>query len=496
VADTAEHDLSTSDLARSAASGVRWTSLAGAVAAGLNLLQTLVVARLLNPSDFGLMASAMVVVALAGAFADAGLASAIVARKTSPESLSSLYWTNLLVGGVICALLMGAAPLVAGFYNQPRLEGIVRTAALLFVIGPIGQQFGWLLERELRFRPLGVVQIAAAVVGTVAAIAAAIGGAGVYALLVGMLVTVTMTALLLVCLGWRRWRPMLRLRWRDVRGYLDFGLYQMGERTVNYLASNTDYILIGRFLGPALLGTYSIAYQLVIKPLIYINPMLNRVAFPILATRQDDDAALARGYLHVVRLIAYGTVPLMLGLAIVAPEFIAVVLGPKWAASAPVLAILSGVGLLRSLTNPIGSVLLAKNRPDIGFKGNVVLLVAMAAVLFAVVQSGGGILAVAWASLAMTAVGGVAWLLVLRRLVGLRFDAYGRALRTPLALSALTASAMLVFHSLISRTAAGPQISLAAVALVGGAVYAVLLARYDAPYFRGLWRLFRSRAPA
>jgi teichuronic acid exporter len=286
---------------------------------------------------------------------------------------------------------------------------------------------------------------------------------------------------------------MLHFRLSDVRGYIDFGLYQMGERTVNYLASNTDYILIGRFLGPGPLGVYSIAYQLVIKPVIYLNPMLNRVAFPVFATRQDDNNTLKRGYLHVVRLIAYVTLPLMVGLALVTTDFVHVVLGSKWDASAPILAVLCGVGVLRALANPVGSVLLAKNRPDLGFKGNLLLLIAMAAVLLAAVQS--GIMAVAWASFGVTVLAWLAWLLVLRRVVGLSLADYARVLRPPVVFSMAMAAAVGALELALSQTSISSVATLFSCVAVGAAVYVGLIVRFEPSYLRSLWRLFRSRAP-
>jgi O-antigen/teichoic acid export membrane protein len=481
-----------SQLARSAASGVRWTSLGGAAAAGLNLVQTLVVARLLVPADFGLMASAMVVIALGTAFADAGLAAAIVARPATRAQLSSLYWLNFAVGAAVCAVVVAIAPLVAGFYDQPRLENIIRVVALVFLISSIGQQFGWLLEKELRFRPLGLTQIAASGAGTAAAVLAAALGAGVWALVLAALINSVVTSLLLTVVAWRRWRPSMRLRWQEVRGFLDFGLYQIGERTVNYLASNTDYILIGRYLGPTALGRYSIAYQLAIKPVTYLNPMLNRVAFPIFATRQDDDAAIRRGYLHVVRLVAYVTLPVLVGLAAVAPDFIDVVLGHRWEKSAPVLVVLCGVGILRSLANPIGSVLLAKNRPDLGFKGNLLLLGLMVVALL--IAAPHGIMYVAWASLGVTLVGYCGWLLLLRRVVGMGLGAYAEGLRIPLISAGVMLAAVLSVRAALSAADSGPAVTLVAGVAVGALVFLSLVARFDAPYVRDVWRLLRTRA--
>jgi O-antigen/teichoic acid export membrane protein len=303
----------------------------------------------------------------------------------------------------------------------------------------------------------------------------------------GMLASSLANAIALMTVGLRQWKPMLRFRWSDVRPYLDFGLYQMGERAVNYLGANTDYVLIGRYLGPSVLGTYSVAYQLVVKPVTLINPMLNRVAFPVFAARADDDT-LRRGYLHVVRLLAYVTFPLLLGLAILAPDFVRVALGPKWEASIPVLQVLCGVGILRSLANPVGSVLLAKNRPDLGFKGNVVLFAAMAIVLLIAIQF--GIMAVAWASLAVTLVAYVGWLLVLRRVVGLRAGEYVRALRAPCGFSVVMAGCMELLHLSLSGAAVQPLLVLVAVGSTGSLVYAGMLAAFDASYVRGLWRLF------
>jgi O-antigen/teichoic acid export membrane protein len=486
-----QQGLAGSRLARSAASGVRWTSLGGAVAAGLNLVQTLVVARLLVPADFGLMASAMVVIALGNAFADAGLAAAIVARPATRAQLSSLYWLNFAVGAAVCAVVVAVAPLIADFYDQPRLQGIIRVVALVFLISSVGQQFAWLLEKELRFRPLGLTQIAGSAAGTLAAVAYAALGAGVWALVLAALVTSAVTSLLLVAVAWRRWRPSLRLRWHEVRGFLDFGLYQMGERTVNYLASNTDYILIGRYLGPGALGTYSIAYQLAIKPVTYLNPMLNRVAFPIFATRQDDDAAIRRGYLHVVRLVAYATLPLLVGLAAVAPDFIDVVLGDRWRGSAPVLSVLCGVGILRSLANPIGSVLLAKNRPDLGFKGNVLLLGLMIVALLLAAPH--GIMYVAWASLGVTFIGYCGWLLVLRSVVGMGLGDYAGGLRIPAMSAVVMLVAVLSVRETLSAADSGSVVILIVGVGVGALVFLSLVARFDASYLRDIWRLFRTR---
>ena len=164
-------------------------------------------------------------------------------------------------------------------------------------------------------------------------------------------------------------------------GYLGFGLYQMGERTVNFLAANLDYLLIGRYLGVAALGAYSVAYQLVVKPVFELNPILTRVAFPAFAKKQADHEALARGYVEMIALIAFIVIPTMVAVAVLAPLFVPVVFGAQWSARDRRAPDPRHRRIARALTSPAGDLILAKGRPDITFKLNGFLLVTTVLVL-------------------------------------------------------------------------------------------------------------------
>jgi O-antigen/teichoic acid export membrane protein len=439
------------------------------------------------------MAASLVVISIGEAVSDAGLSAAIVARATTPRSLSSLYWTNIAAGAAICVLVVLGSPLIADFYDEPEVGTVVTISSLVFVLAPLGQQFEWLLERDLRFRPASLGRILGAVAGAITAIVAASLGAGVYSLVAGMLTMRALQSLVYFSVGVRKWRPLFHWSWQEVKPYLDFGLYQMGERGLNYAMANVDYALVGRYLGTATLGVYTVAYQLVIRPLLYINPILTRVAFPIFARQQSDNAALRRGYLHVVRLIVYVTLPIMLLLSVLSAEFIDVVLGSKWEESAPVLQVLCALGALRCLVNPVGAVLLAKNRPDIGFKGNLVALAMTLTALLIAVQA--GILAVAWTSVGLTAVFVIGWLLVLRRLIGLGVREYVRAFALPVAIAGATAAVVALAREALVNSVT-EAITLVACGLGGGLLYAGIVYLLDREYVIGLWTLFRRRQPA
>ena len=241
----------------------------------------------------------------------------------------------------------------------------------------------------------------------------------------------------------------------------------MGERAVNFLSANVDYLLIGRFLGVAALGAYSIAYQLVVKPVFELNPILTRVAFPAFAKKQADNEALARGYVEVIRLIAFIVVPTMAAVAVLAPVFVPVVFGAQWALAIPLLQILSIVGVARALTSPVGDLILAKGRPDLSFKINGFLLVTMAVAIGIAVQF--SVVTVAWTSATVNTLDYILFYYVVTRLVGMRHLHYWRALRWTFVNAAAAAVVMLAV-----RAALEPRLGESLGVLVGAAAAGVL----------------------
>jgi O-antigen/teichoic acid export membrane protein len=484
-----------SPLRKAVVSGVKWGSASAGILFALGLVQTAALARLLDPADFGLVAASMVVIGLARAFADLGLSSAIVARQIDDRNtLSSLYWASILAGLVIAGVVTACTPLVTRFFDEPRLATILPLTALSFVIIPVGQQFQMLLQKELQVPRLVRVDVAAAIVGVVVGVGSALAGAGAVALVLAFLARLASSAALFASFGWRAWRPGWRLRWRDLDGCVGFGLYQMGERCVNYLGANVDYIVIGRSLGVQALGAYSIAYQLVVKPVFELNPILTRVSFPAFAKRQDNDEALCRGYLEVIRLIGFVIVPTMVGLAVVAPLFVPVVFGDQWEQSIVLLQILSVVGAARALTSPAGDMLLAKRRPDITFKVNSFILVLTIGALVLAVR--GGLEAVAWTFAAITMLDFTLFAITLNRVIGLRLRDLFAVLRWPAVNSAIAAVVVLALDVLLEPHLQSQPLRLVIELGCGLLVYAGLVGRYEREYVRALVALARpARIP-
>ena len=268
----------------SAVRGVKWTSVSMIATTVIGLVQLAILTRLLSRADFGLMAMIATVIGFAQVYADMGFSGAIIYRQdSSRDVLSSLYWTNLVASTGLFAVMIGVSPLVARFFHEPQLVRLMMVASLIFLITPLGQQFQMLLQRELLFKRLGIIEIVSSVLGLCVAVGTGLAHQGVYALIWAQLTAAGARALLLALYGWRHWTPCFHLRLADLRGYIGFGLYQMGERSIYYWAANIDYLLIGRYLGPEQLGVYTIAYNLVVMPLTKLTPVLTRVAFPILS---------------------------------------------------------------------------------------------------------------------------------------------------------------------------------------------------------------------
>jgi O-antigen/teichoic acid export membrane protein len=357
------------------------------------------------------------------------------------DTLSSLYWASLIAGVAMFGIVLALMPLLVAFYDEPRLYHIVPWAALSFVIIPIGQQFQMLLQMDLRVDRLVKVDIVSAVVSLGVAIGAALAGAGALSLAFAYLARCGVTAILFAAWGWRHSRPGFRLRRKDLDGYIGFGLYQMGERTANFLSANVDYLLVGRYLGVAALGAYSIAYQLVVKPVFELNPILTRVAFPAFAKKRDDHDALGRGYVEVTRLLGFVVVPTMVAVAALAPLVVPVLFGEQWHASIVLLQILAVVGITRALTSPVGDLVVAKGRPDLTFRINTLLLIVMTGALLFAVQF--GIVEVAIASAVVNVLDFVLFLIVVVRLIGLRPGDYWAGLRSTTIIAAVAGAAML-----------------------------------------------------
>lgn len=468
---------------------VRWTTFAMLSKAVLMLLQVAVLARLLVPGDFGLMALVAAVIAFAQIFSDMGISNAIIHRqKISQEVLSSLYWLNVSASTLLMLVLMLLSPYIATWYHEPRMQPILMLVSSSFLIIALGQQLRVIAEKNMRFQQLAVIELAASLLGFVASVIVAFAGGGVYALVAGMLTG----ALVATVLAWwvlaDGWRPLWRLRLGEVREFLGFGAYMLGFSLTNTVNMQADILIGGRVLGTGSLGAYSLPKELSLRLAMIINPIVTRVGFPVMAQVQGDKARLKAIYLKTLLMTASINFPLYFLIAVFAPEIVAIMFGHQWQESVPLLRILALWGLVRSTGNPVGSLVFAIGRAKWMF------LWSLGQMLFWVptfwIGAKFGVHGLAIALLMSVSVSAVAmWYVLVRPSCGAKFTEFSKQFLAPFIISVLAAVAGFwaawPFEISVLRLGAG--------LFIGGLVYLLLSRWLNRTWFAAVTELLLGR---
>lgn len=347
----------------------------------VQIVQTVVLARLLMPQDFGLVAMAIVITGFVGLFKDLGLSMATVQQQTVTHAqMSALFWINVAVGALLAGVTAALAPAIGWFYGRPEVGTIALALAPTLLLGGLTVQHQALLSRQMKFTALAVIDIAVAVVGVAVGAVLAYHGFGYWALVA----LTTATALANAVAVWVAcgWRPALPARGAGVRQMLAFGGNLTGFNIVNYFARNTDAMLLGKFWGAGWLGLYSRAYQLLLLPLSQVNVPLTRVAIPALSRLQDDPARYRRAYLSILEQMSLVVVPGVALLIATCDWVLGLALGPQWGAAVPIFAWLGLTALTQPLTNSTGWLFISQGRTREMFQWGIIGS-ALTIVLFA-----------------------------------------------------------------------------------------------------------------
>jgi len=358
------------------ARSTRHTALAQGLSQLLRFLTSLVLARILTPHDFGVVAVAIVLTMLVDQLKDLGTSSALIQRPTVDRVLlNSVFFANVAVGAVVAGLMVVlAVPLAQGF-GIPESAPVIRAFAAITFITALGKVHESMLRRTMQFRAVAVSTIANALVSTVVSVACAFAGMSYWAIVVGT----GAGSVVGTVLFWRyeRWRPGLQTSMASIRSIWRFS-YHVSLVAILYVVwSQMDKLIVSRFLGTVSLGYYTMAQRLVNTPLTSIGSVIGQVTLPAFARRQDEHDALRAGLIRSSAIVALVTFPLMFGLAAVAEPLVPVVLGDNWGDVVPVIWILAPVGAVWSTTFNTDQLLLAKGRSDWSWRWGAVHLVVL-----------------------------------------------------------------------------------------------------------------------
>ncbi|MBN2589418.1 MAG: lipopolysaccharide biosynthesis protein [Sedimentisphaerales bacterium] len=340
------------------AQGIKFILLTGSTA---------VLARLLTPADFGLIAMVEFFTAFIIMFKDLGLSMATIQKKDiTHEQITSLFWINVVFSILLMFMTIAISPLVARFYNEPRLTMITIATGCTLIIGGLNPQHMALLNRQMRFVSIAVINIVSLTCGIVAAIIGALLGLSYWSLILMTIVQGLVCVIMVWSIsGWRPGRPAVG---KGVKSMLTFGGNLTGSSVLGYFIRNADNAIIGYALGSASLGIYTKAYGLLMLPIRQFNSPMQRIMIPTLSRLQDEPKQYRSFYLQALAAIALITMPMVTFLFVSANEIVDILLGSEWTAVAPTFRFLAPAAFLGAINFAPGWLFVSLGRVGTQFR--------------------------------------------------------------------------------------------------------------------------------
>ncbi|GAB2588025.1 MOP flippase family protein [Spirosoma areae] len=460
---------------KKAMNGVKWITISTVTSTLFQFVQVAVLARILAPDDFGIVSISNLIIAFFQVFANLGFSNSIIYKQESDRNvLSTLYYLNLLVGFIIFVLIYLTAPYIVSFYHEPKLERVLHLSSYYFLIAYFGQLYFFLLEKELRFKSVAILDIIGTVTGSAVTVTLAFKGYHELSLIIGSLVMQAVKTTLQIAFGLRFFFPALVFNLRNIKDHLRFGLFNMGDGFLGFIQSNSDNIFLGGLLGVKMLGYYTIAYQLSIFPITKLNPIILQVAYPILAKMKESTADLKKSYLKILDFISYCNLPLLAGLFITADGVVPLIYGPGWEQTTDLIRIFVFVGIFLCLSHPLFTVAFTKGKPNLLFYLNLGTLIVKIPLVY-VFGTTWGITGIAVAFLITTLLNMIANFAIVHYLIGDFVLDFLKNIVKPIAFCLVMVGVISLYKSV-----AGPSslINTLIEIGIGGAAYGILTLVY------------------
>jgi teichuronic acid exporter len=429
-------------LRRRVLDGVFWVILVKVFGQAISWAVTIYVIRILSPNDYGLMAMAGVYLSFVMLFNEVGLGAAIIQKKDlSQEDLSNIYWAVLFINAGLCTLSILSAPLIAAFFNEPRLSDVIRVASITFVIHSLGLVSYNMLTREMIFNRRSQAEMIGNASGALSMLWLAMHGFGVWSLVWGNIVVEVVKNLFFLL--FYPWKLKFAFSFSKIKDMTHFGSKVALARLFWHLSSNMDLLIAGKILGKTQLGYYSIAVQFASIPLDKVVSTISQVAFPAFSEVQDNPVLLRRYYLKIVKIIAFVSFPAFWGIFLVAESAVPLFLSEKWLPAIVPLQILCMVAGFRAINTMNAPLVVAIGRPGIMMLNNLMMAVVLGLSFF--IGSSYGLSGFAYAWLIFPAVFLITTAISLN-LIGLSLVEYFKELRHPFLATVFMVAAVLLIQ--------------------------------------------------
>jgi len=369
-------------LASKAISGIKWNTISTILNAIIQIGYTSIMARLLEPEAFGLIAISVLVLQFGSYFANMGLNMAIIQiEELRPEHIRAAFTCSFLLGILFTGIVWMSAPLAASLFKNPDAEPIIRIMAFMFIVGGMSATSVSLLERTMRFKAVSILETSSYIIAYLGVgIALAYLDFGVYSLIFASLAQAIIVAVgsyaivrhnVVLLFNWQAWKPLF-----------NYGSKLSIVSILEWLSGSLPAILIGRMLGDHKLGIYDRAHKLVNLPMYMLTRSISKVVFPSFSKLQSDDMKLGRAYLSSLTLIIALVIPVCVGVLVAAPEIVRVLLGEQWSESVPVLQVLSLAIGLNFITMFAGIICDAKAAFNFKIILNIIFILALCGLIW------------------------------------------------------------------------------------------------------------------
>jgi lipopolysaccharide exporter len=449
-----------------------WVGLSSVAIAVLTFARGIVLARLLTPDVFGLMAVSLMATRLIEIFTETGFGAALIHRQEQFEEARDTAFTMMLMRGVLLSVLSVAiAPFVAAFYDEPQLTSIVAVAGLSFLLSGCQNMNTVALQKELDNKRLTYLDLAGNVLKFVSAVGLAWWFRSVWSLVYAQIVSAAISSLLSFVMV--PGRPRLCFNRAIARDLYGYGRFITGLAIVVFFTRELDNALVGKLLGMEMLGFYVVAYSLATIPSDYLSRFLAKVIFPMFSKLQKDLPALRVEYVRGIRIITAVLVPVSVAMLVLSPEIVRALYGPRWSLAAGPLAVLALFGCFRALWLINGYLYNAIGKPYIDFYMNLARLIAMGALLFPLTVKF-GLVGAAVAVTAPMAVQFAIGVYLSQRFIGAPVAVTLRPLAVAVGQSAILAIVLIAAKSVVT---VDPRLALVLLLALAGAVGLALNAR-------------------
>lgn len=362
-----------SDTKHALISGTKWTTLSTLITNAVGILKLSILTRLLEKSDFGLMAILSMVIEIVVTFSNLGFATAIMHKQElTHKEFCSLYWIQFITFGVCYLLIVSVAYPISLFYEEPQLLFMLPLAGLGIIFNSVGNFYSTVFQKDMNFKFLSTRNIIASLFSLIIAVVLAFNGFGVLSLVLSDLLNALIFNIWNFIYGQKYFKMRFFVSFKLVKPLVKIGLYQTGTQFLDLLSSRIDIFIISKFLGTEILGMYNIAKSLVLKVVTIINGITNTVALPYFSKIQGDESLLRKNYLKVLNLLSHIDFLICVVIGSMSCFIVPVLYGESYNDIIPVVSILSIWSMLTCIGNPVGNIIKATGQTKQSFKYTII----------------------------------------------------------------------------------------------------------------------------